>query len=166
MERVRKSQAELSENEWDAFTNALKVLRKSTKKVNYDYLAMIHAHHRHLGQAHERYTFLPWHREYLFVFEDALRAIDSTVTVPYWDWTKDPELPSKLADSTEWGVMRAMGAGDKISRKRKDDVDLAMSKTTFQAFHDRIDSPHGAVHIQVGGVDELTGRPLGEKWQT
>jgi tyrosinase len=33
--------------------------------------------------------FLPWHRAYLIVFERALRAIDSTLSVPYWDWNDD-----------------------------------------------------------------------------
>jgi hypothetical protein len=55
-----------------------------------------------------------------------------------------------------------MSAGDKISAKRKDDVDLAMEKTTYAAFHDRINGPHGAVHVQIGGFDEGTGQPLGE----
>lgn len=162
MPRVRKSHIDLNDNEWNAFINALKELRKSTKKINYDSLAAIHSHNRHQGQAHERYTFLPWHREYLFVFEEALRSIDPIITLPYWDWTANPELPNRLADSTEWGVTRAMKTGDKISPKRKDDVTLAMSKTTFAAFHDRINGPHGAVHVQVGGVDEVTGQPLGE----
>lgn len=32
--------------------------------------------------------FLPWHREYLLLFEDALRAVSGEdITVPYWDWT-------------------------------------------------------------------------------
>jgi tyrosinase len=32
----------------------------------------------------------------------------------------------------------------------------------YAAFHDRIQGPHGAVHSQIGGVDENTGQPLGE----
>ena len=34
-------------------------------------------------------TFLPWHRMYLWGFEQALQDIGSpTVTLPYWDWTQ------------------------------------------------------------------------------
>lgn len=37
--------------------------------------------------AHDGDAFLPWHREYLYRFEDELRMIDADVTIPYWDWT-------------------------------------------------------------------------------
>lgn len=162
MARVRKSHVELTNEEWVAFISVVKELRKSTGQNNYDAFAAIHVHHRHVGQAHEPYTFLPWHREYLMVFEDALQAIDAKVTIPYWDWAKNPEMPSQLSNSAEWGVSREMRAGDKISPKRRDDVTLAMSKTTYIAFHDRINGPHGAVHVQIGGFDEISGQPLGE----
>ncbi|WMJ09554.1 tyrosinase family protein [Nitrosomonas sp. sh817] len=160
--RKRKEQNSLFPNEWDAFIAALKQLRNSTSTRNYDYFTEIHTHHKHRGQAHEKYTFLPWHREYLLMFEDALVLIDPNVTLPYWNWVTNPEIPSRLADAAEWGVIRDMNAGDRISPKRKDDVELAMKKTTYAAFHDRIDGPHGAVHVQIGGYDRIARRPIGE----
>ena len=33
--------------------------------------------------------FLPWHRAYLIVLEKALRKIDGSLSIPYWDWNKD-----------------------------------------------------------------------------
>ncbi len=33
--------------------------------------------------------FLPWHRVYLIVFERALRSIDDSLSIPYWDWNVD-----------------------------------------------------------------------------
>ena len=33
--------------------------------------------------------FLPWHRAYLIEFEQAIRAIDSALSLPYWDWDAD-----------------------------------------------------------------------------
>lgn len=92
------------------------------------------------------------------MFEDALVSISPQVTIPYWNWANNPRLPDPLADAAEWGVTR----GDEISPKRKDDVALAISKTMFAAFHDRINGPHGAVHLQIGGVNEQTGFSLGE----
>ena len=38
--------------------------------------------------AHGGSIFLPWHRELLYQFEQLLQSIDSTVTIPYWDWTR------------------------------------------------------------------------------
>ncbi|MEU0943957.1 tyrosinase family protein [Streptomyces canus] len=42
-----------------------------------------------LRTAHMSPSFLPWHRRFLLELERALRRIDSSVTVPYWDWTRD-----------------------------------------------------------------------------
>ena len=33
--------------------------------------------------------FLPWHRAYLIVLERALRRIDASLSIPYWDWNVD-----------------------------------------------------------------------------
>ena len=37
--------------------------------------------------------FFPWHRYYLGLYEDLLRAIDMSVTIPYWDWSLTPDRP-------------------------------------------------------------------------
>ncbi|BFO21634.1 hypothetical protein SHKM778_80220 [Streptomyces sp. KM77-8] len=42
-------------------------------------------------------SFLPWHRRFLLDLEEALRRVDSEVTLPYWDWTRD-----RAADSAPW----------------------------------------------------------------
>jgi len=152
----------MGEAQWAAFISAVKALKARTTSPNYDDFPLAHTHMQHNGQAHERYTFLPWHREFLLKFEDALLSIDPNVTVPYWDWANNPTIPEPLSNAAEWGVTRAMKKGDKISPKRKDDVQVAMSKTTYIAFHDRINGPHGAVHVQIGGFDEQTGTPIGE----
>ena len=42
-----------------------------------------------VGWAHGDSVFFPWHRELLYQFEKLLQAVDPTVTIPYWDWTRD-----------------------------------------------------------------------------
>jgi tyrosinase len=42
-------------------------------------------------------SFLPWHRRFLLDLEQALQRIDPSVTVPYWDWTRD-----RSAKSAPW----------------------------------------------------------------
>ena len=37
--------------------------------------------------------FLPWHRYFLTEYEDLLRLVDRSITVPYWDWTVSTSDP-------------------------------------------------------------------------
>jgi tyrosinase len=46
----------------------------------------------HADAAHENSGFLPWHREYLYRFEQALQSVNPNVTLPYWDWTQAEAL--------------------------------------------------------------------------
>ncbi|GAA3832495.1 tyrosinase family protein [Streptomyces phyllanthi] len=41
-----------------------------------------------LRAAHMTPSFLPWHRRFLLDLESALRRVDESVTMPYWDWTR------------------------------------------------------------------------------
>jgi tyrosinase len=61
---------------------------------SYNNVALIHQNHCQHGW--ER--FLPWHRIYLYEFEQALQDVCPDVTMPYWDWTMPqyrPECPEK-----------------------------------------------------------------------
>jgi tyrosinase len=40
-------------------------------------------------------AFLPWHRIYLYQFEQALQDIDASVTLPYWNWAS--ATPEQMA---------------------------------------------------------------------
>lgn len=44
---------------------------------------------RMLSWGHVDSVFLPWHRELLYQFEQLLQSVDPTVTIPYWDWTRN-----------------------------------------------------------------------------
>jgi tyrosinase len=71
---------------------------------NYNNLALIHQNHCQHGW--ER--FLPWHRVYLYEFEQALQDVCPDVTLPYWDWTMRqyrPECPE-----LGWIIPRALQA--------------------------------------------------------
>jgi tyrosinase len=50
-----------------------------------------------LRTAHMAPSFLPWHRQFLLDLEAALRRVDSSVTLPYWDWTRN-----RTATSAPW----------------------------------------------------------------
>ena len=66
--------------------------------------------------AHGNIGFLPWHRQYLRVFEEALREEVSEVTLPYWDWSDDLGAIRKLftpafIGSRYWGIPKPITDG-------------------------------------------------------
>ncbi|HEX7154211.1 MAG TPA: tyrosinase family protein [Thermoanaerobaculia bacterium] len=53
-------------------------------------------HQNHCQHGWER--FLPWHRVYLYEFEQTLQDFARDVTIPYWDWTMPKYKPEKPQD--------------------------------------------------------------------
>ncbi len=51
------------------------------------------------AQIHFCYWFLPWHRAFLTVTERKIREIasDSTLCLPYWNWTTTRRIPERFA---------------------------------------------------------------------
>src|SRR5439155_17787428 len=45
---------------------------------------------------HGNWFFLPWHRAYLYYFEEIVRELsrNEDFALPYWDWSKDHSLPA------------------------------------------------------------------------
>jgi tyrosinase len=88
----------MSEPQVEKLRWALRELYRFNKwpedRRSYNNIALIHQNHCQHGW--ER--FLPWHRVYLYEFEQALQDVCPGVTVPYWDWTMRqyvPEHPEK-----------------------------------------------------------------------
>jgi tyrosinase len=71
---------------------------------SYNNLALIHQNHCQHGW--ER--FLPWHRIYVYEFEQALQDVCPGVTLPYWDWTMLQYRPDH--PETGWIIPKAMQA--------------------------------------------------------
>lgn len=150
-----------------AFTNAVNLLHANGRYDSY-----VEQHRGAMGHGHGGPAFFPWHREYLMRFERDLQAIDPTVTVPYWDWTRanlnragtesliwradlmgGPGLPETGAVTTgpfaSWGLIRNAfnifefpGTGGEIAD--------GMDSPDYTVFRE-IESPHGAAHVWVGG---------------
>ncbi|MFN6567223.1 tyrosinase family protein [Dendronalium sp. ChiSLP03b] len=116
---VRKNVIDLTPQEKADFVNAIKTLKNTIPRGNnisvYDQIVAVHVgamgfSSTHTGgvnanqhnmmslpsgpaagtdAAHGNAAFLPWHREYLKRFEEALQSVKPDITIPYWDWT-DP----------------------------------------------------------------------------
>lgn len=120
---LRKSAADLPDNERDLYIEAVLELKK--KFVNgsstsvYDQFVAIHlgvvtlafvvtdaagdivpgsaiGPAQGVNGAHNGSAFLPWHREYIRRYEIELQKIHSSVTLPYWDWTDHAGTQSKV----------------------------------------------------------------------
>lgn len=50
---------------------------------------------------HSNWWFLPWHRAYIYFFEQICRDVlsDPSFALPYWDWTAYPRIPAPFLDS-------------------------------------------------------------------
>lgn len=111
---LRKSVTALTPSEKTAFVEAVNVLQ-STYPDNspfslYEQFVLQHiltmGFRQSLGAtgpargnpAHSYPAFLPWHRQFLLDFEQALQAVDPSVTIPYWDWTDPAALNVMLQD--------------------------------------------------------------------
>ncbi|MEU1279719.1 tyrosinase family protein [Streptomyces sp. NPDC005805] len=96
---VRKNQALLTADEKRRFVAALLELKRSGR-----YDAFVTTHNGFImgdtdqgpRVGHRSPSFLPWHRRFLIEFEQALQSVDSTVALPYWDWTADRTAASSL----------------------------------------------------------------------
>ncbi|MFG3005885.1 tyrosinase family protein [Streptomyces calvus] len=92
MAYVRKDAATLTATEKRRFVNAVLEVKR---RGEYDEFVRTHLAYyssdgeRGLRTAHMAPSFLPWHRRFLLDLENALRRVDSSVTLPYWDWTRD-----------------------------------------------------------------------------
>jgi len=63
---------------------------------------------------HSTHEFLPWHREFVFRLEEAIRGLGgrfSCFTMPYWDWTMEP-TPYDVSTFGEELYILNSGLGD------------------------------------------------------
>ena len=96
--RVRKSIYDLTPDELQRLTNAFNVIR-----ANGTYQQFVDSHAMTMmtqtlypgesgtqrNAAHRGPVFGPWHREAVWELEAALRAVDPTVSLPYWPFEQD-----------------------------------------------------------------------------
>jgi tyrosinase len=84
-------------NSYRAAITAMKAL-PTTDPRNWINQANIHANFC----PHGNWLFLPWHREYLRRFEEICRQLanDNSFALPYWNWSKSPQIPGVFFDTT------------------------------------------------------------------
>ena len=102
---IRKEFRDMSRAEWSRFKRALlKLMGEPAPSQNNaedpslppptSMAFWTRLHLASVPHAHGTPQFLPWHRLFVHKFEQALRTIDPTVTLPYWDWSLDAPNPA------------------------------------------------------------------------
>ncbi|MEU8650231.1 tyrosinase family protein [Streptomyces sp. NPDC048737] len=115
MAYIRRDVSTLTADERRRFVRALLKLKR---RGEYDEFVRMHIDHYvsdgegGLRTAHMAPSFLPWHRRFLLDLENALRRVDPSVTVPYWDWTRD-----RTATSVPWTADLLGGNGRRSDRQ-------------------------------------------------
>ena len=128
---VRKNAVTMSDDEIAAFLEAILKLKgnrmpEKTAFSAYDQFVALHgavmsvrtptSGNQTINFAHNNIGFLPWHRQYLRKFEEALNAEVEGVTIPYWDWADDIGAASRLfapdfLSSRHWGIPQPVTDG-------------------------------------------------------
>jgi tyrosinase len=112
---TRKDVSTLTPSERRRFVDALLEVKR---RGEYDQFVRTHIeYYRSDGEpglrvAHMAPSFLPWHRRFLLDLEEALRGVDNSVTVPYWDWTRD-----RITTSVPWTEDLLGGPGRPADRQ-------------------------------------------------
>lgn len=152
----RKNYRDLTGVERDRYVQALYHV-KSAGIV--DQLANEHATFFHQG-IHNTSHFLPWHRDFIRRFEDALRTFHPDITIPYWNSTVDTSPSDPLwADAflgqfdAAWGLGRALGSAALPTPQQ---VQTALGLGTYDVFRPDLEQIiHNPPHVWVGG--EMAG---------
>jgi tyrosinase len=175
----RQNVARLQPPQLAAFRAAFRSSMGLGDDRGWQYWAGIHGLPLPMYCQHHTPLFLPWHRAYLYYFELTLQEFDSTVMLPWWDWTsawshqvgvplrysaaEADGQPNPLAGGPINALAQQQGgegAPDHTSRDPGDPADLPtgdeiselLSRGDFMDFQQQLESYHDLVHLWVGGT--------------
>eukprot|EP00794_Sanderia_malayensis_P004886 gene4886-5526_t len=86
-QRVRKEFTAMTFAQRKKYITSYKLL--TTKEpLKSRYVKFITKHKKYFWKGiHGKAQFFPWHRWYLYAFENLLREVDCSLTAPFWDWS-------------------------------------------------------------------------------
>jgi tyrosinase len=100
--RYRKSVTAMNASELDALRSAHSAMLGLADDRGFEYWAGIHGLPLPISCVHGTPLFLPWHRAYLYYFEQHLLDAmphGSQVSLPWWDWSAQAGVPAAYADA-------------------------------------------------------------------
>jgi tyrosinase len=116
--RYRKSATLLTDGEIAGLRSAISSMLALSDDRGFGYWAGIHGLPLPISCTHGSPLFLPWHRAYLYYFEQYLLDVmpaGSQVGLPWWDWSSQAGIPAAYADPALPGGTPNSLAGAPIS---------------------------------------------------
>lgn len=126
-----------------------------------------------LNCQHRNWYFLPWHRAYLFLFEQICRKLtgEAKFGLPYWNWAIDNSIPSpfwntssNLFHSPRTATATSVANTSILGHSRMEEI---LDETNFLIFGSSETAqgpfesgPHNHIHGFVGGTMGSGGSPL------
>ena len=116
---------------------------------------------------HFNWYFLPWHRAYLYCFEEICRDVlkDDAFALPYWAWERQTSLPPAFTENGPLKHERRLQPDQNLPPDFNVDYvdELVRDKDPITFFSERseeqrqrvtaggLESLHNALHVRVGG---------------
>ena len=144
------------------------------------WLAQAHIHGTRAGFnkcQHGSWFFTPWHRSYLYYFEQIVASLsgNSNFALPYWDWSRTNRIPdafwgvgNPLLDTTRTRVQNSqITSSDLTEFVGVDKVNSILDNADFSSFGGDASgvgalevTPHNFIHRWVGGDMRQGDSPL------
>lgn len=179
---IRKNASQMGKAEKERFLSAIKTLNSIKAYGNQvvhhtkHELYLIHSMNGPKGAM----RFLPWHRIYIFELEEMLQAFEPGISIPYWDWENERQIPEWLnnftpdvpSDNETFTVIRRPPSSrTSFLLPSKTDVEKLLSISKYADFTSALEhgiptgpketetTMHNAVHNWVGGTMATMNSP-------
>lgn len=101
---IRKEISSLTTEELEIFREAIQCMQQYNEywqdDRSFDYWARIHTN----SCQHGWEQFLPWHRLYLYFFEQKLQDFNPNIALPYWSWTDYADLNKTTFNNSQFDL--------------------------------------------------------------
>lgn len=181
---LRVSVRNLEDDELENLREAYRQMQSISDNRGYNFLAGYHGvpgfycwhHQRNRRNQTAIRLFLPWHRAYLYRFEQAAKDFVSSVTIPWWDWRSEASrregIPQAFAQEKVNGkpnplynshIFAPTARPSPIDRRTRrfpgkpsslpaaDTVEELLKFSDYGDFNDEIEGYHDSIHGWTGG---------------